>query len=139
MAPKASHTCWRPSGPVAVPPGGAGSTSRLSSARELLDAERARVVQSTELEAITGLTRYELARQFRLRFGTSPHRYLLGHRLELARQRVRAGRPLADVADEAGFADQAHFTRRFKVAFGLTPGRYRALIVNPRTIDEEAT
>jgi len=99
----------------------------IERARQFLDAERTRVVHSTELEAITGLTRYEVARQFRLMLGTSPHRYLLGRRLELARQRMRAGRPLADVACDTGFADQAHFTRTFKAAFGLTPARYRAL------------
>ena len=99
----------------------------IERARQFLDAERTRAVHSAELEAITGLTRYEVARQFRLMLGTSPYRYLLGRRLELARQRMRAGRPLADVACEAGFADQAHFTRTFKAAFGLTPARYRAL------------
>jgi AraC-like DNA-binding protein len=31
------------------------------------------------------------------------------------------------VAADAGFADQAHFTRAFRSAFGLTPARYRAL------------
>jgi AraC-like DNA-binding protein len=30
----------------------------------------------------------------------------------------------AETAHKAGFADQAHFTRTFKAAFGLTPGRY---------------
>jgi AraC-like DNA-binding protein len=99
----------------------------IERAREFLDAERTRVVHSTELEAITGLTRYEVARQFRLMLGTSPHRYLLGRRLELTRQRMRGDRSLADVAYESGFADQAHFTRTFKAAFGLTPARYRAL------------
>jgi AraC-like DNA-binding protein len=89
------------------------------------------VVHSTELEAITGLTRYDLARQFRLMFGTSPYRYLLMRRLELARQQIHAGRPLADVAGETGFADQAHFTRAFKAAFGLTPARYRTLRARP--------
>jgi AraC-like DNA-binding protein len=59
--------------------------------------------------------------------GTSPYRYLLMRRLELARQRIHRECPLADVACEAGFADQAHFTRVFKSAFGLTPARYRAL------------
>jgi AraC-like DNA-binding protein len=99
----------------------------IERARQFLDAERTRVVHSAELEAITGLTRYEVARQFRLRLGTSPHRYLLGRRLELARERMRADQPLADIAYEAGFADQAHLTRTFKSAFGLTPARYRAL------------
>lgn len=99
----------------------------IQRARQFLDAERTRVVHSTELEAITGLTRYEVARQFRLLLGTSPYRYLLGRRLDLARQRMRDDWSLADVAYEVGFADQAHFTRTFKAAFGLTPARYRAL------------
>jgi AraC-like DNA-binding protein len=96
-------------------------------ARQFLDTERTRVVHSTELEAITGLTRYDLARQFRIMFGTSPYRYLLMRRLEFARERIHRERPLAEVACDAGFADQAHFTRAFKSAFGLTPARYRAL------------
>jgi AraC-like DNA-binding protein len=96
-------------------------------ARRFLDAERTRVVHSTELESITGLTRYDLARQFRIMFGTSPHRYLLMRRLEFAREQMLRERELVRVACDAGFADQAHFTRAFRAAFGLTPARYRAL------------
>ena len=101
--------------------------SAVERARQFLDAERTRVVHSSELESITGLTRYDLARQFRVMFGTSPHRYLLMRRLAFARDRIHQQCPLVDVACEAGFADQAHFTRAFKSAFGLTPARYRAL------------
>jgi AraC-like DNA-binding protein len=96
-------------------------------ARQFLDAERTRTVHSAELESITGLTRYDLSRQFRIMFGTSPHRYLLMRRLDFARERILRERPLVEVACDAGFADQAHFTRAFKSAFGLTPARYRAL------------
>ncbi len=96
-------------------------------ARRFLDAQRTRVVHSAELESVTGLTRYDLCRQFRLMLGTSPYRYLLMRRLELARERMHQERPLAEIACDAGFADQAHFTRVFKSAFGLTPARYRAL------------
>ena len=99
----------------------------IERARQFLDAERTRVVHSTELESITGLTRYNLARQFRIMFGTSPYRYLLMRRLDFARERIHQERPLVEVACDAGFADQAHFTRAFKSAFGLTPARYRAL------------
>jgi AraC-like DNA-binding protein len=91
-------------------------------------------VHSSELESITGLTRYELARQFRTMLGTSPHRYLLMRRLALARDLIHAARPLVDVACEAGFADQAHFTRVFRSAFGLTPARYRALRIGHRDL-----
>ena len=92
-----------------------------------LDAEKTRVVRSAELEAVTGLTRYDLARQFRLVCGTSPYHYLLMRRLDAARQQLTGLRPLGEVARGAGFADQAHFTRMFKAAFGLTPAQYRAL------------
>ena len=102
----------------------------LERARQFLDAEKLRVVRSGELEAVTGLTRYELARQFRLTYGTSPYRYLLMRRLGDARRQIAQHRALVDVALEAGFADQAHFTRMFKAAFGLTPARYKALRVN---------
>jgi AraC-like DNA-binding protein len=96
-------------------------------ARQLLEAEKTRVVHSRELESVTGLTRYDLARQFRIALGTSPYRYLLMRRLSLARERIHEGRPLAEVALDAGFADQAHMTRAFRSAFGLTPAQYRAL------------
>jgi hypothetical protein len=84
--------------------------------------------------AVEDAFRYELARQFRAMLGTSPHRYLLMRRLALARDLIHAARPLVDVASEAGFADQAHFTRVFRSAFGLTPARYRALRIRPRDL-----
>jgi len=103
----------------------------LERARQFLDAEKTRVVRSSELEAVTGLTRYDLARQFRVIYGTSPYRYLLMRRLDAARAQVAQRRPLVDVALEAGFADQAHFTRMFKAAFGITPACYSALTTRP--------
>ena len=90
-------------------------------------------MHSGELESLTGLTRYDLCRQFRTMFGTSPHRYLLMRRLEFARDRIHGERPLVEVACDAGFADQAHFTRVFKSGFGLTPTRYRALRTGQRS------
>ena len=99
----------------------------LARARRFLDAETARVVQSSELEEVTGLTRYDLARQFRAAFGTSPYRYSVQRRLEFARTQLEQHRPLADVALTSGFADQAHFSRMFKRAVGVSPARYRSL------------
>jgi AraC-like DNA-binding protein len=98
----------------------------LERARAFLDGRRA-VVRSVELEAVTGLSRYELARQFRAAYGASPYRYSLMRRLDFARARLLGGKPLAELALAAGFADQAHFTRMFRSAFGVTPGRYARL------------
>jgi AraC-like DNA-binding protein len=101
----------------------------LQRACQFLDAETTRVICSEELEAVTGLSRYDLARQFRRMCGTSPYRYSLMRRLEFAREQIIWRRPLGEAARDAGFADQAHFSRRFKAAFGLTPARYRTLQV----------
>ena len=99
----------------------------LSRARAFLETETDRVIRSSELEALTGLTRYDLARQFRRAYGTSPYRYSLLRRLDRARTQLHHRKPPADVALATGFADQAHLTRKFKSAFGLTPSHYQAI------------
>ncbi len=116
-----------------VAPGGQRQSRYLDEhgverARQLLDAARDRVVRSRELEAASGLSRYELARQFRALAGTSPYRYSLLRRLDTARGLLTTERALADIALETGFADQAHFTRKFSAAYGLSPARYRKLV-----------
>ena len=107
---------WRPAGAVHGP--------ALETARRLLEDCSAEPVSAERLEAATGLDRYSLARQFRARFGTSPHRYLVMRRLDRARALIRAGQPQAQAAAAAGFADQSHMSRHFKKAFGLSPGRW---------------
>lgn len=99
-------------------------------AQAFLDTQRTRVVRSAELEAVTGLTRYDLARQFRVMHGTSPYRYLLMRRLDFAREQLAQHPRLAEVAIAAGFADQAHFSRLFKAAYGITPAQYNVLHAN---------
>jgi AraC-like DNA-binding protein len=99
----------------------------IDRARDYLDATTNRVVTSAELEAASGLSRFDLARQFRAVVGTSPYRYSLMRRLARGRDQIACGRPLVAVALDAGFADQAHFTRMFAAAFGFTPGQYRKL------------
>ncbi len=73
-----------------------------------------------------GATPTQLARSFSTVFGIPPHAYVLGRRLEVARDRILGGQPLADVAAEVGFCDQAHLSRRFKRFLGTTPGRFRS-------------
>ncbi|WP_439573260.1 AraC family transcriptional regulator [Phreatobacter sp.] len=97
--------------------------------RDYLEAGRQRVVTSCQLEAVGGMDRWQLARQFRLRFGTSPYRYLTMRRLDAARAAIIGGAGLAEAAHAAGFADQSHMTRQFRSAFGLSPGRWRSLLL----------
>ena len=104
---------------------------RLDRAREVLDAATDLSATAEDLEAATGIDRYALARAFRARFATSPHRYLVGRRLHRVKAEIAAGLPLAETAAANGFADQSHMTRHFKARFGLTPGRYTRLLRPP--------
>lgn len=72
-----------------------------------------------------GVAPTQLARAFSSVFGIPPHAYVIGRRIEAARDRILAGQPLADVAAEVGFHDQAHLSRRFAHFLGTTPGRFR--------------
>jgi AraC-like DNA-binding protein len=96
-------------------------------ARDLLDAQRERVVASEELERATGMDRWHLARHFRAQLGTSPYRYLTMRRLDRVRAALLDGTALAEAAVASGFADQSHMTRQFKKAYGVSPGRWRAI------------
>ncbi len=98
----------------------------VDKARDMLDASLRTGVTSAALEAVTGLTRYTVARHFRACLGTSPYRYLVLRRLDRARALIRQGAPLVEAALASGFADQSHMTRHFRKAYGLPPGRWAA-------------
>jgi len=63
---------------------------------------------------------------FRARFGITPHQLRLNRRLDRARVALLAtDRPIAEVAFDNGFCDQAHFTRLFKRTYQSSPAAYR--------------
>lgn len=107
--------------------GGRLARPQVQRACDYLRENLCRQVRSSDLEGVTGLDRFALARQFRLLLGTSPHRYLVMRRLDRARALITAGESIAEAALASGFADQAHLNRHFKKALGMTPGRFAAL------------
>jgi AraC-like DNA-binding protein len=92
--------------------------------RAYLDAHLFEAVTLASVAARLGVGPTALARSFSAAFGIPPHAYVTGRRLDVARDRILRGQPLADVAAEVGFVDQAHLTRRFRWFLGTTPGRF---------------
>jgi AraC-like DNA-binding protein len=97
----------------------------LSRTREFIRASPHRPIALSELERVSGLDRWTLARSFRQAYGVSPTRYRTMRQLMLARALMLEGQSLAATAADAGFADQSHMSRKFKSAFGVTPALWR--------------
>jgi AraC family transcriptional regulator len=79
-----------------------------------------------ELARECGLSSGYFSRAFRQTTGVTPHQWLIGKRVERARQLLLGnGLGLADIALVCGFVDQSHFTRVFTKFEGDSPGRWR--------------
>jgi AraC-like DNA-binding protein len=78
----------------------------------------------SDLSQLTGVGRFALLRQFSREIGLPPHGYLTQVRLREARRQLLAGKSPALVAADVGFVDQSHLIKRFRSAFGMTPGQY---------------
>lgn len=102
--------------------------SRLSRIRDLIAETPARRYSLNDMERLSGLDRWTIARQFRALFGTSPSRFRTLRQLDVVRKSISQGAALADASLAAGFADQSHMSRHFKRTYGLTPAAWVAAL-----------
>lgn len=102
------------------------SNPKLLRAAEYIRANYMRPVKLDEICAAANLSPSYLIRSFKERYGMTPHAYLVNRRIEYCRSQLRRGRAIADVAVEAGFADQAHLQRAFRQLTAATPGQYQS-------------
>ena len=110
---------------TATLPGTGSSPQGL--AGDLRDLLEERLFERTTLAQAgrdLGASPSHLVRCFTDSFGIAPHRYVTARRIDAARRRLLDGEPIALVAAEVGFYDQAHFSRQFKRHVGTSPGRY---------------
>lgn len=91
---------------------------------EFLQAHACDNVSLEDASAASGVGLFHLIRLFQKHIGLTPYAYLTQTRIAKSRQLLRLGAPVAQVALDVGFADQAHFTKRFKQLTGATPAHY---------------
>lgn len=107
-------------GPKGLPP------PVLKRAIEYIEAHLADDLSLAALADAANYSPYHFARLFKASTGTPPHGYVIRRRVERARLLLAAtDRPLAQIAQEVGFASGSHLARHFRRIVGVAPGDYR--------------
>lgn len=71
-------------------------------------------------------SRMQLSRIFKNKFGTTPHQFLIDHKLRYAQNLlITTDMKVIDIAEFVGFTNLSSFNTYFKNTYGITPGRYR--------------
>lgn len=98
---------------------------RLARAAGYIDDNYTQPLKLGDICEAANLSASYLVRAFKARYGMTPHAYMVNRRIEFSRTQLRRGRAIAEVAAEAGFADQAHLQRAFRQFVAAPPGQYR--------------
>jgi AraC family transcriptional regulator len=97
----------------------------------LIEANFTSSLSRKEMACAAGMSVSYFSNLFQRCLGLSPHRYLVHCRLRHARKllsRLDKEVSIVVVACESGFADQAHFSRHFRRAYGVSPLAFRRTI-----------
>ncbi|MBQ5595209.1 MAG: helix-turn-helix transcriptional regulator [Alistipes sp.] len=103
-----------------------GRMRHSSRAQERFEAAILRGISSNlsieELAGMCCLSASTFKRRFRERYSSSPHKWFLGCRLDIAAMILRhADIPTRNIASLCGFINVSHFIATFKRRFGTTP------------------
>ena len=99
----------------------------LFQAMELIRSQYSRNLSLSEIAAASGVHRVTLAVAFRHYLGRSVGTYITDLRVAHARRELQAThRPIAEIAQEAGFYDESHMGRVFRRRFRVAPGALRS-------------
>ena len=105
--------------------GGLGS-ARLRRIKEFVNAKIEDDLTLCEMAQSVELSTAHFSRMFRKSTGETPHQFLLGQRVERAKEMLRsANARVMDVAVACGFKTQQHFAQVFRHECGASPTEYR--------------
>ncbi|HEY0864439.1 MAG TPA: AraC family transcriptional regulator [Lacunisphaera sp.] len=100
---------------------------KFSRLKQLIDARAAQLGTLQDLARTAGVSPVLACKLFHQHLGLSPFRYLMRRKMEIAAELlVRDGVLVKEAAAHVGFSDPYHFSRRFKLAYGVAPTGLRA-------------
>ncbi len=98
----------------------------LRIALELIDSMSDRPLFTEDLCAATGASERTLRNVFKSHLGTSPHQYLMGHRLRAihaALKHAPPGETVTHICARFGVWDFGRFARQYRACFGMLPSQ----------------
>lgn len=98
---------------------------KVERAARYIDAHYLQPIRLEDVCAVANLSEAYLIRAFEQHYHMTPHAWLVNRRIQHGQAQLRSGEPIADIAQQSGFADQAHFQRAFKKHLAATPGQYK--------------
>ncbi|MGE0533243.1 MAG: helix-turn-helix domain-containing protein, partial [Hyphomonadaceae bacterium] len=84
-------------------------------------------IRVEKLAQLAKISRSQLERDFIRLFGVTPREFLNKARIEHALSLMQTDAKIAEIAYRCGYTDQSAFSRRFRLAVGMSPRQYRAL------------
>ena len=80
----------------------------------------------SEISGVAHMSPFHFSRVFKLATGLSPHRYVIGRRVERAKDLlINTNLPLHEVASLCGFSDQSHLAKHTRRLLGTSPRSLR--------------
>ncbi|HAC65754.1 MAG TPA: AraC family transcriptional regulator [Cyanothece sp. UBA12306] len=101
--------------------------TQLQQILDYIDSYLDQDIKLKDLAQLLDMSQFHFTRLFKQSIGISPYQYLLGQRVERAKQLLKQTDYLiVDIALECGFNSHSHLTKQFRQLTGMTPKAYRA-------------
>ena len=101
----------------------------LDEIKEYIDTNLSLDLDLTTIAKEFHITTFHLIRFYKKELGLTPYQYILNQKINLAKELISIGYPIASVAYECGFSDQSHLYKYFKSIFSITPKEYQKSIL----------
>lgn len=103
----------------------ADQVKKLSRAMKFVQANFANQPRLPEIAQVAGLSPFHFHRLFHKCYGRTVKQVMTSLQVEYAQELLKTGISAAEAGRRSGFANQSHFTSRFREVTGTTPAVWR--------------
>ena len=81
-------------------------------------------LSNSYLASLANISEIYFRKLFKRTFGVSPHEYIIGRRIEKAKQYLVSGKNVSETTSLCGFSNLYYFSGAFKKACGISPSEF---------------